>query len=544
MKLVRSVMKGEDCRDLQQLTKVVVDNAVYPNKTMLSKRSEFVKHVKTFHQEADIPFSADHRGLVLMSAHQPNLFPYGGVVRKLLLVHAVAEQLRNELEAPVMELFCFADQDFADERYFKEAQLPSVRSKNGVLELRLSVPRAYDNKLMRAVPKPDEAQIERLKDQIELWAKESIESVIRHCHRLNLHAPEIVLDTRTTLELIDQASEKSTNMADFNAFFLTYLAQGYGLKTSFARFSQCQQVFSEEIAFILKHFDRYARLMAQPYGQSLLTTPVPVWYHCLCGGKADVKLMPSPDVGLSATCRACRTTVEFRGDLSRSLEQMLPDISLRAEAMLLAFSGIGITYYAGGKGGVEYLRRANRIADGLHMPFPVVSTWRPRDIYGGIGQLDAILELLRIRADLNLASGKTCDLDVLSDELNGLLSDIDQALSSLDRLKASIASRKVDGFKETIGVIVQIQRQLKAQLDRSKIARDRSIINNIAKTLAVIPSILDYSINIGLKETAAQWLDTLQSNRPFEADVSLTANASSDEVFGVVKQQCNGDLFE
>ncbi|MGZ4911988.1 MAG: hypothetical protein ACXV5B_02560 [Halobacteriota archaeon] len=544
MKLVRGIMKGEDCRDLQQLVKVVADNAVYPNKMMLSKRSAFIKHAKTFHQEAHIPFMADHRGLVLMSAHQPNLFPYSGVVRKLLLVHAVAEQLRNALDSPVMELFCFADQDFADERYFKEAQLPSVRSKNGTLELRLSVPRAYDKKLMRAVPKPDEAQIERLKGQIGQWAKESIESVIRHCHQLNLHAPEIVLDTRTTFELIDEASEKSTNMADFNAFFLAYLAQGYGLNTTFARFSQCQQVFCEEIAFILEHFDRYARLMAQPYDQSLLTTPAPVWYHCPCGGKADVKLMPSPDVGLLATCRACHMTVEFKGDLSCSLEQMLPDISLRAEAMLLAFSGIGVTYYVGGKGGVEYLRRANRVADGLHMPFPVVSMWRPRDIYGGIGQLDAILELLRIQVDYNLANGKTCDINVLSNELNGLLSDIDQALSSLDRLKADIASRKVDGFKETIGVIVQIQRQLKVQLDRSKVARDRSIMNNSTKTLRVIPSILDYSINIGLKETAAQWLDTLQSNRPFEADVSLTTNASSDELFGAVTQLCDGDLFE
>ncbi len=538
-------MKGEDCSNLQQLEKVVISNAIYPNKTMLIKRSAFGEHAETFHREARIPFNADYRGIILMSAHQPNLFPYSGVVRKLVLVHAVAEQLRKTLNSPVIELFCFADQDFADERYFREAQLPSVRSKSGTLELRLAVPPAYGKKLMRAVPKPDEAQIQRLKGQIERWIKESTESIVRHCRQLGLHPPGIALDTRATFELIDQASDKSANMADFNSFFLAYLAQEYGFNTTFARFSQCQQVFSEEITFMLEHFDHYVRLMAQPYSQPVSTTPAPIWYHCPCDGKADVTLMSTPHAGLIATCRACHATVEFKGDLRSSLEQMLPDISLRAEAMLLAFSGIGITYYVGGKGGTEYLRRANRVADGLHMPFPVVSIWRPRDVYGGIGQLDAILELLRIRAEYNLANDeRTCDTNVLHGELSDLLSDLDQAISSLDKLKANIARRKVDGFKETIGVIVQIQRQLKAQLDRSKIARDRSITNNVATTLRVIPSILDYTINIGIKGTAAQWLDTLQSNRPFEANVPLVTNAPSDQLLGAVKQLCDGDLLE
>ncbi|MGZ4918938.1 MAG: hypothetical protein ACXVIP_01555 [Halobacteriota archaeon] len=538
-------MRGEDCSNLEQLAKVVIDNAVYPNKTMLIKRSAFVEHAKTFHHDACIPFDADYRGIILMSAHQPNLFPYSGVVRKLVLVHAVAEQLRNTLNSPVMELFCFADQDFADERYFREAQLPSVRSKSGTLALRLAVPPTYSKKLMRAVPKPDEAQIERLKNQIERWIKESTESIVKHCRQLGLYTPEIVLDTLPTFELIDQASEKSANMADFNAFFLAYLAQEYDFNTTFARFSECQQVFSEEITFILEHLDRYARLMAQPDNQSVPTTPAPIWYHCPCGGKADVRLMPTPHAGLIATCRACRATAEFKGDLRSSLEQMLPDISLRAEAMLLAFSGIGISYYVGGKGGTEYLRRANRVAEGLRMPFPIVSIWRPRDVYGGIGQLDAILELLRIRAEYNLSNDeRTCNTSVLNSELNDLLLDIDQAISSLDKLKANVSSRKVDGFKEIIGEIVQIQHQLKVQLDRSKIARDRSIANNVTKTLGVIPSILDYTLNIGMERTAAQWLDTLQANRPFEANVPLMTNASSDELFGVLKQLCGGELLE
>ncbi len=538
-------MKGEDCSNLKQLVKVVLDNAVFPNKTMLNKRSALLEHVETFHQEARIPLDVDYRGVILMSAHQPNLFPYSGVVRKLVLVHAVAEQLRNTLNAPVMELFCFADQDFADERYFREAQLPSVRSKNGMLELRLAVPATYNNKLIRAVPKPDEAQIEGLKDQIKRWVKDSTESVMKHCHKLELPVPDTVLDMQTTFELIDQANEKSANMADFNSFFLAYLARECGLNVAFARFSQCQQVFIDEITFLLERFGRYVQLMEQASRHSAQATPAPIWYHCPCDGKADVELLSAPDSGLIATCRACRTTSAFEGDLRSSVKQMLPNMSLRAEAMLLAFSGVGITYYVGGKGGAEYLERAHRVANGLQMHFPVISIWRPRDVYAGIGQLDAILELLRVRAEYNLTNDlATCNASVLTSELSNLLSDIDRAVQTLDQLKATIASRKVDGYKETIGVIVQIQKQLKIHLNRSKIARDRSITNNITATLEVIPSILDYAVNIGIKRTATQWLDILQSNKPFEANVSLSTSASSDELFGAVKRLCDGELLE
>lgn len=125
------LMKRDQRRNLQELTRVVAGHAIYPDAKMLGRRKAFGEHVAVFHNDANIPLSVDYEGIVLMSAHQPNLFPYSGVVRKAVLVHAVAEKLRNELDCPVAELFCFADQDFANERWFREAQLPSVRSRNG-----------------------------------------------------------------------------------------------------------------------------------------------------------------------------------------------------------------------------------------------------------------------------------------------------------------------------------------------------------------------------------------------------------------------------
>jgi len=538
-------MEGEECKNLEELTRTVVDNAIFPDNEMLGKRKTFAKHIEAFHDDSQIPLCIDLDGIVVMTAHQPNFFPYSGVVRKAVLMHAVAEHLRERLNCPVAELFCFADQDFADERWFREAQLPSVRNKNGTLSLHLSVADSYNNKILHAVPKPENDEIEKIKNEIQQWVSGSKESILKSSKRLGLDVPDVCLETRSVFELIDRAGERSTNAADFNAFFLAYLIEQSGYKTAFARFSECQQVFRDEIAFMLENVDQYARLMAESQKNPTPVPHTPIWYHCPCNGKADVEARSTHDCALVTRCRACNTTSEFKGNLRSALQQMLPNVSLRAEAMLIAFSGIGITFYVGGKGGAEYLRRAAKIAEALGVRFPVVSTWRPKDVYGGIGQLDAMLELLRIRAQYNLVQDdEKCDVAILQRELDDMLADIDQGICALDNLKSAVANRKVDGFKEKIGLIVNMQTQLKAQFERNKIARDRSIVANTKKTLSVIPSIIDYAVNIGVQSTTAQWLAALEQNTHFDKTLLLKTHTAMDALFDMTRQLCVGDLFE
>jgi hypothetical protein len=534
-------MNGDQCKNLQELTRAVAAAAVFPDDTMRDKRKAFAEHVKAFHRDSQIPLQLDYEGIVLMSAHQPNFLPYSGVVRKTVLVHAVAEQLRERLECPVIELFCFADQDFANERWFREAQLPSVRNRNGTLALHLPVSPTFNNKLMCRVPKPRSDDVAKLRSEIERWTSESLDSVTKHATRLGLPIPDVDLDTGNISDVVERAYERSTNAADFNAFFLAYLIEQSGYKTAFARFSECQQVFGDEIAFLLENYDRYARLMAESQKNRTTKPPMPIWYHCPCGGKADVEMIP-PNT-LSAKCRACATLTEFPGDLRSALEQMLPNVSLRAEAMLIGFSGIGVSFYVGGYGGTEYLGRAEKIARGLRMRFPVVSVWRPKDVYGGIGQLDAILELLRVRSKYNLVKDMQCDLALVQDELDDILADIDGVICAFDNLKSAVANRKLDGFKEKIATIVTMQNELKTRFERNQIARDRSIIGNTSKTLTLIPSVIDYAINIGIRSTFAQWLSALEAGKDLNADVPLRTNPSTDALFDTTKQLCTGDVF-
>jgi hypothetical protein len=89
-----------------------------------------------------------------------------------------------------------------------------------------------------------------------------------------------------------------------------------------------------------------------------------------------------------------------------------------------------------------------------------------------------------------------------------------------------------------------MQTQLKTQFERNKLARDRSIAANTKKTLNIIPSIIDYAVNIGVQSTAAQWLTALEQNTLFDETLLLKTNTAMDALFDMTRQLCVGDLFE
>ena len=164
-------------------------------------------------------------------------------------------------------------------------------------------------------------------------------------------------------------------------------------------------------------------------------------------------------------------------------------------------------------------------------------------MYGGVGQLDAILELLRVRSQYSLGKDKKCDVEIIQGELDDILADIDGVICALDNLKSAVANRKLHGFEEKIAMIVSMQNELRTRFKRNQIARDRSIAANTAKTLNVISSVIDYATNIGIRSTCAQWSHALKGNISFSADVPLRTNTSMDVLFDTIKQLCTGGLF-
>ncbi len=70
---------------------------------------------------------------IIVSIHQPNLFAFSGVFKKILLSEVLSEHMENSISHPI-PLFLIVDHDFMDDSWVHVAKLPSIRNSSGILE--------------------------------------------------------------------------------------------------------------------------------------------------------------------------------------------------------------------------------------------------------------------------------------------------------------------------------------------------------------------------------------------------------------------------
>ena len=133
----------------------------------LATRRKLADWIRKFHHECGTLTSQVEQALekldsdnclLLMTAHQPNLFAYSGVLRKATLNHVLAGTLSKRLDVPVVSFFGLADQDFTDDRWVKSALLPDIERRNATLELRIPLPERI---MLNKAPKPSERFLTR-----------------------------------------------------------------------------------------------------------------------------------------------------------------------------------------------------------------------------------------------------------------------------------------------------------------------------------------------------------------------------------------------
>jgi hypothetical protein len=139
---------------LDTCTAYSTNDFIMKNRTRLQK----------FHIEANTMSSAVGRKLTLLthpttkifvSARQPNLFPYGGVFKIIVLLQSLKDRIeKHEPDMKTLNLFLIADHDFIWELWIHYAQLPSVRHSSGILELRMPVSNWLKRKMMYNIPLP------------------------------------------------------------------------------------------------------------------------------------------------------------------------------------------------------------------------------------------------------------------------------------------------------------------------------------------------------------------------------------------------------
>jgi hypothetical protein len=492
-------------------------------------------------------------GVVLMTAHQPNLFAYSGVFRKVALNFFLAKKLEDRLGVPVVNFFGIADQDFTDDRWVRSCQLPAVQRSGGALSIEIDLPRKL---MLNMVAKPPLGLLKKWRAEVEKWLDDAVESVKRLSKATGVSGMCSTPCVSTLEEnlvsfwsLIEDCYERSKKYSDFNAFVMSKIVNDlWGYDTVFVRFSECQQALADRFRFLLSRFEDYSELLKRateiPCGtgvgggvsdqEHLL---VPFWYHCNCGSKVKLFLMEKDEVLVGrGNCVGCQEYYEldFGSKDDPDISGIASRISARAIPMALVFfNGLLPSCYVGGTGGVGYLQDAFYVARNLGIPFPPVAVWRPHDKYLGIGQAEAMLELRRICRDYGAK-----DLFTAKESLELRLSEIQASLSRLGKIEEKISAR----LKENPGDRQLEERRRKTSMRRSRmikssnlsvIAHELKTIENISAVSGLIPSIIDYLVNVGLKRTSDLWIRHLNEDGNLSSDVDLDSVLGQSVELGV-----------
>src|SRR5215469_17556188 len=344
---------------------------------------------------------------IFVTIHQPNLFAYSGVFKKIVWL----QSLRNMIErqerrnrVKIVNLFLIVDHDFTDEIWIRLAQLPSVRHSLGRLELRLPISTSDRWKMVCNMPKPGKTILEYWREQICLWIMKNSASVKA--------TKSIMLDNFEQFwREVELSYSKAKSYSDFNSFLISRIVNKvWNYDTLFVRLTDLSAVFEDGFRYLIDNYRGYSDSLRE--AESLILShnidarfssntylSAPLWLHCECGSKASVKIQRRKELKqkevtmLKGTCLTCKKNIQINisNETKGNEEAVFHQLSPRAIPILLLLTReLGIECYASGTGGVDYMVVASLVFNKLSINMPLVLLWPSKDDYYGIGQSEAL----------------------------------------------------------------------------------------------------------------------------------------------------------
>ena len=482
----------------------------------LANRIRLGQYIREFHSQAgtlspavndSIAMLSDRFSKILVSIHQPNLFAYSGIYKKIILLEALRSVAESKNpNAKLINLFLIVDHDFLDDLWIRMAQLPSIRHKAGIFEIRTLVNKSKRWQMVCNTPPPPRSILESWRKQIKLWIKNA---------STNKFDKTVLLRNFDELwAVVEEAYARSKTYADFNAFFLSKVVSGiWGYKTLFVRLSDISPVFDKGYEFLLSHYNTYSAAVEKAekfFLQRNINTGVsstaylnaPVWIHCKCGSKASAKVSKvNQDFLVRGKCMSCKNDlqIEFKDSGQFKLsEEVIQKISPRAIPILLLLSReLGIGCYASGTGGsTGYSLLGSLIFKELSIKMPLTVAWPSEDVYVGLGQSEALehLQVKQVDDVLNYMQELRIEDSVRSKEIRPLL---------MERNRLIRQGKPIDGVLSELILLKEEQRKIHKMI---------KVVEKVNNCLHVRPCMIDYGVNFGLKAAEGLWRQNLIRN--------------------------------
>src|SRR5919112_359284 len=299
--------------------RLLSSNYRYVDENVVHNRISLAPFIRKFHSQANTL----HDGIknqwamlgnpatkMLVSTHQPNLFAYGGVFKKVVLLETLKKTIEKYKEGRIINLFVIVDHDFIEEIWMRRAQIPSFHHSSGLLQLRFSVDQVKKWQMVCNVPRPRETILYNWKREIVSWIKKSSSSAS--------HRKKMIDNLNQFWEEVEIAYLKARSYSDFNSFLMSRIVNSiWGYNTLFVRLSEMSQVFVNGFEFLISNLRTYTdvlRKTEQTFLSQGITTGVsstsynkaPIWLHCSCGSKAALSLSEQRKLAFKGSCLSCK----------------------------------------------------------------------------------------------------------------------------------------------------------------------------------------------------------------------------------------------
>lgn len=489
--------------------------------SILKNRIKLKYFINKFHSEAgtlnpniqdSIELLKNPSTEIFVSIHQPNLFSYSGVFKKIVLLEALKNTIQNKISSKkIINLFLIVDHDFMDEIWVRVAQIPSVNHTSGILEIRLPVDNSKRWQLICNMPLFSRTILDKWKKEINSWIKNSSSSLTPVIDK------SIFLNNFEQFwEEIECSYSKAKSYADFNTFLMSLIVNKiWNYETLFVRLSEISSIFEDGFKFLISNYNRYSQALRkneiifsdQGIGTGVSSNSYlnsPLWLHCKCGSKASTKLQRNQQ-GLSiltGSCMSCKKDLEVslgnnNNDLNFS-NDTIENLSPRAiPILLLLVRELGMKCYASGIAGITYITVGTTVFRELSIDLPLVLVWPSKDIYYGIGQTEALKTINLSNEDdinqyLNLLNEKNFEFE---NKIKPFLEEKERKKNNHEEISPQI-NHHIYNLKEE-------QRNIRQKI---------KLTEKVKNAIHIKPCFIDYAVNFGIKNTERQWYTNLLKN--------------------------------
>jgi len=505
----------------------VIDNIQSPNldKETLSNRKYLREAIYSFHNKSgtltskvkdQINLIESEKLKIMVAIHQPNLFAFSGVFKKIVMLETISNHLEKS-DVPSLPLFLIIDHDFMDDSWVHVAKLPSIRNSSGILDIRYPMNNHKRWKLICKTDPPTHSLVNYWENQVYAWIKKDKSLSKENRKRTYNNLEEF-------WGIVEASLSSSKNFSEFNSYIMAKMINKvWGYKTLFVNMSDLSPAFKNGYNFLISNHDIYLKslekseLFFRNHGiykgiSSNSSKYSPLWLNCSCGSKgySIVKRDNSGNTNLIGRCISCKKDLLLKVGEKNNVSiptDRLGDVSPRAIPILLLLSReLEISSYLTGTGGsLGYTIIGKKVYDDLKIKMPLLLLWASKDVYKGFAQKEAlrviqengIKDTSRFLIDAN---NKNHDFE---NKIKPLISKRNQVYKNNDALK---------NLLEELLAYKKEQRSLKA------------LIHNVEKSnnaLTLKSCIIDYIVNFGMEDISAMWSGSLIKNNDFGSPLVL-----------------------